>query len=211
MPRQEPGTRPSCALPYELAADGNLSQDRQRFALALEARNERFGNAAAGAPFTAYATFKPNDIRIRNYAVAAGDRLEDAWSLSDFAAHRYLVSVHGPNGFYRDFRGNDQDPTLTISCEDNATTATAHLKREIAIEIVNRDKVRRTKWKSRTMLINVIPSTRPSRPVNPRNCCSIARTHLAGTISPFESPEATCFQSATRAASKPESRASAIQ
>ena len=141
LPRQEPGTRPSCALPYELVADGNLSQDRRRFSLVFEARNEHFGNAAAGAPFTAYATLKPNDVRMRNYAVTAGGRLEDAWSLGDFAAHGYLLSVHGPNGFYREFRGDGQDPPLTISCICNLTVEETHPQPAIAIEIVNCDKI----------------------------------------------------------------------
>ena len=40
MPRQEPGVRPSSALPYELAASGAVSAGGKRFEIELEARNE---------------------------------------------------------------------------------------------------------------------------------------------------------------------------
>ena len=54
MPQQEPGVRPSAALPYELAASGAISADGKRFEMVLEARNAIFGKAAAGAPFHVY-------------------------------------------------------------------------------------------------------------------------------------------------------------
>ncbi|MCC7475063.1 MAG: phospholipase C, phosphocholine-specific [Pirellulales bacterium] len=117
MPRQEPGLRPSRALPYDLAASGALSSDRQRFQISLEARNDRLGPQAVGSPFVVYARFKKGDLRTRDYAVAAGNRLVDDWLLADFAEKRYDLALHGPNGFFRHFQGTEDDPLLALTLE----------------------------------------------------------------------------------------------
>jgi len=117
MPQQEPGVRPSAALPYELAASGALSADGKRFELVLEARNSAFGKAAAGAPFHVYTPRKFRDqskLRTRAYAVAAGDRLTDTWDLDGFEKRSYHLRVCGPNGFLREFAGNHEDPHAAI-------------------------------------------------------------------------------------------------
>lgn len=111
LPRQENGTRPACALPYELSADGALSADRKSIVLRFSAGRELFGESAAGAPFHVYSPKLP---RTRAYAVAPGDHLEDAWPLADFP-DRYDVRVHGPNGFFRNFRGIADDPALDVA------------------------------------------------------------------------------------------------
>ncbi len=125
MPVQEPGVREACALPYELYADGNLSNDRSRLEVSLSAADRFFGNKAAGSPFSVYTpeeyrtgTDVSSYSRNRNwqYAVAAGSRLTDVWPLDDFAGKAYFLRIHGPNGFYREFRGSAQDPGVAISC-----------------------------------------------------------------------------------------------
>jgi phospholipase C len=114
LPRQEPGQRPSCALPYDLAVDGALSEDRRRFTIAFAARDEFFGKRTAGSPFIVYARLAPGDVRVRNYAVAAGDKIEDSWSLADFAEGRYDLAVYGPNGFFRHFRGRADSAAVGV-------------------------------------------------------------------------------------------------
>jgi phospholipase C len=116
MPQQEPGLRPSCALPYELAVDGSLTQDRKQFQIQFEARNQQFGEQSAGSPFTAYAYLKPGDLHVRNYAVSPGRKVEDSWALGEFENGRYELAVYGPNGFYREFRGDSSDPPVDVSC-----------------------------------------------------------------------------------------------
>jgi phospholipase C len=135
MPQQEPGVRPSLALPYELAASGAVSADGKRFEIALEARNEIFGKAAAGAPFHVYTPGKYRDqvkLRTRAYAVAAGDRLTDWWELERFEKGVYHLRVCGPNGFLREFSGTAGDPRLEIQCEytrrKNAFTGDVELR-----------------------------------------------------------------------------------
>jgi phospholipase C len=118
MPRQEPGIRPSCALPYELHAAGRLSLDRKSVHLTLAAGNQRFGERAAGAPFHVYTPERylhrglPN--RIRSYAVKAGQSLEDTWQLAGFAYGRYHLCVSGPNGFLYELSGASDDPELEL-------------------------------------------------------------------------------------------------
>ncbi len=102
LPRQEPGVRRSCALPYELAMDGSLTEDRRHFAIHFEARDQLFGKAAAGAPLTVYARPGAADVQIRNYAATPGDRLEDSWSLGDFPDGKYELAAYGPTGFSED-------------------------------------------------------------------------------------------------------------
>ncbi len=116
MPRQEKGTRSSCALPYQLHADGMLTTDKKSFAIKFAARNEVFGKQAAGSPFNVYA-YVSDELTIRNYAVTAGDELEDQWQLEIAENSSYHLRVNGPNGFLREFKGSANDPALTILCE----------------------------------------------------------------------------------------------
>lgn len=44
--------------------------------------------------------------------MAAGSQVLDSWSLADFTDDTYHLRVHGPNGFYREFRGTAQNPRL---------------------------------------------------------------------------------------------------
>jgi phospholipase C len=120
MPKQEPGVRPSLALPYELSATGTLSTDRKRFDLVLEAGNSVFGATAAGAPFHVYTPGKFRDqvkLRTRAYAMAAGQRVTDAWDLAGFEGRAYQLRACGPNGFLREFSGTAEDPDVEITCK----------------------------------------------------------------------------------------------
>jgi phospholipase C len=127
LPRQENGVRAACALPYELTADGILSEDKKTFTIRLAAGKNLFGEKAAGAPFFIYAPSKvrvasgtPDQLeagRTWNYAVSAGDTLTDTWALDDFADGIYHLRVHGPNGFFREFRGSAQDPQFELTLQ----------------------------------------------------------------------------------------------
>lgn len=114
LPRQEKGTRKACPLPYELEARGTLNPERNRFQLSLSAKKDQFGEQAAGAPFIVYA--KTTDgLTVRHYAIAPGASVEDSWPLDAFPAGQYQLKVHGPNGFYREFRGDAKSPALSLS------------------------------------------------------------------------------------------------
>jgi phospholipase C len=140
MPQQEPGTKPSCPLPYELAAEGALADDRQTFTIRLEARKDLFGDRAAGSAFTVYARGAGDEVQIRNYAVSAGDAIEDSWRLADFTDGRYDIEIHGPNGFFRRFQGGADDPPLTIQMSPfRPAGIEPAADADVMFEIANRD------------------------------------------------------------------------
>jgi phospholipase C len=105
---QETGTRPACALPYELYAEGGLSADGANYELRLTAGNTVHGARAAGAPFNVYLRRLADGraMRAATYAVKPGDTLTRQFPLSLFAGSGYAIEVHAPNGFYRSFTGN---------------------------------------------------------------------------------------------------------
>jgi phospholipase C len=139
MPHQEPGLRHSCPLPYELVVDGTLTDDARRFTIHFAARDQLFGKRAAGSPFVVYARHDAGDVRTRNYAVAPGDRLEDSWALDDFEGGRYQLAVYGPNGFFREFNGDANNPPLEIRLDYGQTTAAGTPNGIVEFTLRNRD------------------------------------------------------------------------
>ncbi|MDB4947306.1 MAG: phospholipase phosphocholine-specific, partial [Labilithrix sp.] len=147
LPKQEPGSRPSCALPYELSVHGTLSGDRQTFRLRLAAGTREFGRNSAGAPFQ---LFVPGGLLVpgscpeefalvkpRSYAVRAGDQLSQDWRLGDFENRKYDLRVLGPNGFFREFSGSNEDPALSV----RLTRFHEHVagSRKLAFQFINQD------------------------------------------------------------------------
>jgi phospholipase C len=117
MPQQEKGIRPSCALPYELYADGNLNSDKSIFEINLTAANN-FIKEGESAPFLVYArNYTRKDFIERAYAATAGDTLKDNWDIKDFEGGNYHLEVYGPNGFYRKFIGNSEDALISVSAQ----------------------------------------------------------------------------------------------
>jgi phospholipase C len=129
MPQQEKGIRESCALPYQLYAGGKLSADKKSFEISFEASDKLFGKKTLGAPFNVYAPGKyvqkddPQQFEnARNwaYGLKPGDSITDAWPLAEFENNNYHLRVYGPNGFLREYKGNQADPALDIKCEYQA-------------------------------------------------------------------------------------------
>ena len=116
MPVQEPGTKASCALPYELYVEGGLDQDKKIFEINFAAANLLFGKSAVGAPFVVYApgVYRDESVRTWNYAVSVGDNLKDDWTVQHFENNNYHLRVYGPNGFYREFKGTTNDPDVEV-------------------------------------------------------------------------------------------------
>lgn len=122
MSVQEKGIRPSCALPYELYTNGRLRAEQKTFEIQLKAGNTVFGKKAAGTPFTVYAPVKFTDAtgtevcRNWSFAVAAGDTLTYSWPLDQFEDGKYHLRVNGPNGYFREFKGNGNQNGLMVLC-----------------------------------------------------------------------------------------------
>jgi len=133
--RQEPGIRPACALPYEMYCEGDLNLEHKTFNIAMRAGNAVHGARSAGAPFNVYLrnTATATGVRPRGpnnqnmvvatYAVKAGDTLQEAVPLQLFAGGKYEVDVHGPNGFYRAFRGDSTPSPIVVRCVYSGTAS----------------------------------------------------------------------------------------
>ena len=130
LPRQEPGLRPSCALPYDLLAEGKLNRSTESFEVTFEAADGRAGRRAAGVPFQVYApgATYPDDAasytdapppfeeaRRWAFAVKTGDKLAYSWPLSLFQDNRYHLRTYGPNGFFREYGGDASDPEILLA------------------------------------------------------------------------------------------------
>lgn len=150
MPKQEKGIRPARPLPYQLYADGKVSDDKKKITVSFTAKKDVFGERSAGSPFLVYATgtwkdlqgLQPvaHDMRIWNYAVAAGDTLTDSWTINDFDNGHYKLEIYGPNGFYRILAGNSADPLVDVACEYQQKRMMKQLTGNVQLNISNTDK-----------------------------------------------------------------------
>ncbi|WP_186134549.1 phosphocholine-specific phospholipase C [Burkholderia gladioli] len=96
VPKQESGLRPARALPYELFVFGRVDSTTGKFKL-------WFANTGrAGAAFQVQAANRTDGPWA--YTVDAYRRLSDSWSTAATLG-LYDLSVHGPNGFFCQFRG----------------------------------------------------------------------------------------------------------
>ncbi len=180
MPRQEPGVRRSCPLPYELYVDGALNSDRTQFTIRMESRKDRFGERSAGCPFTIYAHVGNGDMQVRDYAVAAGDHLEDSWPLGDFADSNYRLQVHGPNGFFREFIGSPNDPLVEIRVSNAAANGAGQT---VELQIVNLDDKRALNVEITDRAYKLGAQQRKLIGGGRKRSPSIRRAALAGTTS----------------------------
>ncbi|HEY4355598.1 MAG TPA: phospholipase C, phosphocholine-specific [Acidobacteriaceae bacterium] len=114
---QEPGTRPSCALPYELYAHGSVTPDGNSFQLELTAATNIFGAQSAGAPFNVYLRnlAKGTGMQAATFSVKAGDTLKPVFALGQFKDGQFEIEVLAPNGFYRRFAGTAQDAPAVVT------------------------------------------------------------------------------------------------
>jgi len=97
LPAQETGVRPARALPYALhahgavqTADGSFRIDFRNRGRAAAVFQVRSGNGGDGP---------------RTYTVEPHKNLSDAWNVAAIGAADYDLSVSGPNGFLRAFKG----------------------------------------------------------------------------------------------------------
>ena len=98
VPAQEPGIRPARPLPYELQAVGEADIDSGKVKIHVAnapGRRPRCFRSCSGSdgdgPWT--------------YTVGAGDALEDRWNFRASHETSYDLTVYGPNGFMRAFKG----------------------------------------------------------------------------------------------------------
>jgi phospholipase C len=105
MPVQEPGTRPARAVPYTLNVASAVNLSGQIVTLTF------LNTGAKTAVFQVRSTnlLQPP----RSYTVSPSATLVDTWAFGAAGASAYDLSVYGPNGFFRQYRGGALDLTST--------------------------------------------------------------------------------------------------
>ena len=129
MPRQERGLRPTRPLKYTPHVDGSVDAAAGRFTLAFAS------GAKAGAAF--HVTSGNRTDGPWTYTTEAGKSIADTWN-SAYSNGSYDLTVHGPGGFVRWFKGSNKtagpevtarhtgdDVELTLA---NKGTATVRLR-----------------------------------------------------------------------------------
>jgi phospholipase C len=104
MPFQETGTRRACGLPYSINTYGDVDNTAGAFRI-------RFANSG-----TKTAVFQ---VRSGNtgmgpwtYTVQPQAEIVDTWNFERVGAVAYDLSVYGPNGFFRSYKGQSRNVNL---------------------------------------------------------------------------------------------------
>lgn len=152
MPEQEPGIRDSSPLNYELYADGRLNSQTGAIEIEFTAADGIFGQSALGSPFNVYAPGKYlqeasdgklelQPVKTWPLAVQAGDSVVFDWPLDHFENKKYHLRVYGPNGFFREFMGDAQDPAVDLQCAYQRTgQSNKRPTGEVELSVTNRSK-----------------------------------------------------------------------
>ncbi|GAA4319757.1 phospholipase C, phosphocholine-specific [Mucilaginibacter gynuensis] len=132
FPQQEKGKRRSCALPYELHANGHLNKTGDSFEITMKSAT------ANGAPFNV-ATHTSNSetgkMQVWDFAVKGNDEISYVWPLNGFDNNAYQLILNGPNGFSRHFAGSKNDPEISVNVAYSKTG-------ELLIDLVNLNKTK---------------------------------------------------------------------
>ncbi|MGW2183799.1 phosphocholine-specific phospholipase C [Streptomyces sp. NPDC001732] len=113
LPRQEAGARPSRPLPYAPYVDGAADLSTGKYRLTFSA-GDRTG-----------AAFQVRSLKRTDgpwtYTAAAGKPVSDSWN-SVYSGGSYDLTVHGPNGFLRVFKGNNKVAEPEVTARHDADT-----------------------------------------------------------------------------------------
>ena len=131
MPAQEKGVRPARALPYALATFGHVVGSGFQIDFSNIGRQTAVFHARSANPL---------DLP-RCYTVEPDLWLTGVWPL---VANTYDVSVYGPNGFFRSYRGGAANTSakLAVRCQGNDerldVEVTNQSGRRVTVRLVNR-------------------------------------------------------------------------
>ncbi|MFG2400264.1 phosphocholine-specific phospholipase C [Streptomyces lydicus] len=118
LPKQERGSRPSRPLPYAPLVDGAGTASTGRFTLTFSA------GAKAGACFTVTAGNRTDGPW--TYTTGAGKTLSDTWNTA-YSKGVYDLTVFGPNGFLRTFKGDGKKTGPEVTARHDATAGRVEL------------------------------------------------------------------------------------
>jgi phospholipase C len=100
MPSQEPGTRPARPTPYEVL----VTERHTRGAITVDIENVGRQGVHLQARLLEPAG-QPH-----SYTIGAGDHLRAGWQVDG----AYDIDLHGPNGFYRRFAGDERTDRVHV-------------------------------------------------------------------------------------------------
>lgn len=125
MPVQEPGLRYARAIPYRYDANATVDTAAAKVTIAF---------ADAGSAHAVYMQVRSagKTIAPKGYTVGPSKLLTDTWSYKP--GEKYDLSVHGANGFFRQFRG----VLSATAAKVTVATAIDHAKSVITFTITNR-------------------------------------------------------------------------
>jgi phospholipase C len=147
LPEQEKGVRPARPVPYQLHVSGAASFEQGTFTI-------HFGNSGKTA---VYQVRSGNSTQGPwSYTVGEGARVSDTYAITGNNLTAYDLSVYGPNGFFRVFKGsvtgtgkanlsvqtsyNTEDNTITLSgANQRAETVTIKLTNGYTGEVISSD------------------------------------------------------------------------
>jgi phospholipase C len=124
VPKQEPGVRPARAVPYDPSVEADIDSDKGTVGLRFENDGKsavvfqvRSGDGVSG-PWS--------------YTVGPNAHLSDSWAIKANGQTAYDLSVYGPNGFFRSFKGSlahASDANLSVSSTcDSSNGITLEIK-----------------------------------------------------------------------------------
>lgn len=103
MPVQEPGTRPARPIPYRVNITASADLTAEVFTLKL---------INTGSRTAVFHVRSANPLQSpRSYTVGPKEELADTWQFATTGLAPYDLSVYGPNGFFRHYRGAARDLT----------------------------------------------------------------------------------------------------
>lgn len=125
MPAQETGSRPTRPLAYAPRVDAAVTPSTGRVTLTFSA------GAAAGGWFQVVAADRTDGPW--SYTTGAGKEISDTWNTA-YSGGGYDLSVHGPNGFLRVFRGSGHATGAEVTARHDAATGRLELTMRTARE-----------------------------------------------------------------------------
>lgn len=105
LPKQEPGTKPACAIPYNFSLDTTILPDKKALTFTIGCQPGLSKTKKISAPFQLYDLIALGNNQKQacfNFAVTEGEKL--LYSIPQ-TSDDYHFKGYGPNGFFREFKG----------------------------------------------------------------------------------------------------------
>lgn len=144
LPGQEPGTKPACAIPYNLSLNTTIRPDKKTLTFIFGCQAGLSKTKKISAPFQLYDLIAPENNRepaCFNFAVTEGEEL--VYSIPQ-TNDDYHFKGYGPNGFFREFKGKfSHFPAIDVLVNHLAGSGNLHLviqnpeRKQLNVQVVD--------------------------------------------------------------------------